>query len=437
MEALLEKRELSERVYKKLCEVIPSGVNSPVRAFSGLEETPLVVSSGKEDVIVDVDGNSYIDYCCSWGALIHGHAQEKILCATKERMEKGHTFGITSEVEERLARELVDSMDSLEKVRFVSSGTEATMSAIRLARGYTKRDLIVKFVGNYHGHVDSLLVQAGSGVLNLTKSSSSEGIPNDFIKNTVSLHYNDLTACRSLLRDQHYRDKIAAVILEPVAGNMGVVPPAQDFLETLREETEKIGALLIFDEVITGFRLSLRGAQGVYGVKPDITCFGKIIGGGFPAAAFGGRGEIMDYLAPSGPVYQAGTLSGNPVAMEAGLQALLLLKKKGFYRELEEKTNCITHPVKEALQRKNLQATLQQKGSMFTIFWGVKEVSSMLDLKNLNQALFRKFFRYLFRRGVYFPPSPYEACFVSSVHKFKHLEKTRDDILEFIEGLNS
>ncbi|NGX58858.1 MAG: hypothetical protein K940chlam3_01766, partial [Chlamydiae bacterium] len=351
------------------------------------------------------DGNSYIDYCCSWGALIHGHAHPVILQAVQQRMTKGTSFGITTEIEERLARKIVELVHSIEKVRFVSSGTEATMSAVRLARGFTHRKIIVKFDGNYHGHADSFLIKAGSGVTELAESSSA-GIPKELVKYTVSLPYNELDSTREFLLNPTYRDDIAAVILEPIAGNMGVVPGKPEFIQLLRETTEKIGALLIFDEVITGFRVALGGAQSLYQTKPDLTCLGKIIGGGFPAAAFGGRAEIMDYLAPNGPVYQAGTLSGNPVAMEAGLQAIMLLQEPGFYKELERKANIIT---------RDLPVPVKQVGSMFS----------------LSVEPFPPFFRFLYERGIYIPPSQYESWFVSSAHQDSHLEMMRDAILEW------
>jgi glutamate-1-semialdehyde 2,1-aminomutase len=307
------------------------------------------------------------------------------------------------------------------------------MSAARLARGFTGREIIVKFTGNYHGSTDSFLVKAGSGLTDLSSTSSSEGVPNAFVQHTISLGYNDIEGTRNFLTTSPLRNNIAAVIVEPVAGNMGVVPANPDFITMIREESRKIGALLIFDEVITGFRLSLQGAQGLYNVRPDLTCLGKIMGGGFPAAAFGGRADIMDYLAPQGPVYQAGTLSGNPVAMEAGLQTIQLLERDGFYEELANKATVITRPVQQAFLRHNIEASVQQAGSMFTIFWGKKNISNMEDVKSLDKARFNAFFRFMFERGVYIPPSQYEASFVSEAHTMEQLERTRDLILEFIQ----
>lgn len=429
----MNKTTKNLKTYQDLCTVIPAGVSSPVRAFPGLAQVPMVVESGKGDSITDVDGNEKIDYCCSWGALVHGHAHERILAPVRDRMNQGTTFGITSPTEERLARKIVQHVPSVEKVRFVSSGTEATMSATRLARGYTERDLIVKFTGNYHGSADFFLVQAGSGVASLSATASSKGIPRSIVQDTISLKYNAIDRCRDVFRERGA--DIAAVIVEPVAGNMGVVPGKADFLSMLREETWKGGSLLIFDEVITGFRLGLSGAQGLYGIEPDLTCFGKIIGGGFPAGAFGGRADIMDHLAPLGPVYQAGTLSGNPIAMEAGLQTLLLLEEEGVYQMLQEKTATITIPVIEAFIKHNVLACLQQMGSLFTIFWGKKTVKNMDDAKNLDFDRFADFFSFLYERGVYFPPSQHEACFVSTTHTQEHLDRTRDLILAYIETL--
>lgn len=434
-EPALINRSKSQKYFESLCEVIPGGVNSPVRSFKGLGLPPLVVEKAAKDLIYDADGNSYIDYCGSWGPLIHGHAHPAILEAAGKRMEMGTTFGITSVIEEKLARKVVDLIPSIEKIRFVSSGTEATMSAARLARGYTRREIIVKFTGNYHGHADFFLVQAGSGLVGLTPTSSSAGIPDEIVRHTVCLPYNDVTTCRDFLLHPKNKEQIAGVIIEPIAGNMGCVPATSSFLQMLREATSSIGAVLIFDEVISGFRVALGGAQALYEISPDLTCFGKIIGGGFPAAAFGGRREIMDCLAPLGTVYQAGTLSGNPVAMAAGLQALTMLEEEGIYEELERKTNVITQPVKQLLQDKEINACVQQVGSMFTIFFGRKQVTNMEEGHTLDLPEFARFFRYLFANGIYIPPAQYETWFVSNAHEEKNLEKTRDLILKYFENL--
>jgi glutamate-1-semialdehyde 2,1-aminomutase len=423
----------SQEIYERLCEVIPGGVNSPVRACKNLLDTPLVAEEAKGDTLYDADGNAFIDYCGSWGALIHGHVPPQIMEAVQKRMMKGTSFGVTTEIEEKLARKVIVNIPSVEKIRFVSSGTEATMSAARLARGYTDRDLVIKFTGNYHGHADLFLVNAGSGVFNLNSTSSSEGIPEDSIKNTVSLPFNDIELCRNFMRK--FSDRIAAVILEPVAGNMGVVPANHAFIEMLRSETEVHGIVLIFDEVMTGFRVGLQGGQGYYGIQPDLTCFGKIIGGGFPVAAFGGKAEIMDHLAPEGRVYQAGTLSGNPVAMEAGFQALSLLERDDFYDELERKTQVITHAVRETIATHNLNACVQEAGSMFTIFFGKTKVENMEDAKELNIEQFNQFFREMYSKGIYPPPSQYEAWFVSMAHTDEHLEYTRDAIISFLKSM--
>lgn len=431
--AIMATRIKSEETFVRLKKVIPGGVNSPVRACLSMNQTPLIASHAKEDLIYDMDDRAYIDYCGSWGALIHGHANPIILQAVERRMRKGTSFGVTTEIEQLLAEKITSQILTIEKIRFVSSGTEATMSAVRLARGFTKRDLIVKFAGNYHGHADFFLVQAGSGVLSLTPSSSSHGIPDEMVKHTINLSYNDLEGTKAALNDPLIKERIACVILEPIAGNLGVVPASKEFILMLREETKKIGALLIFDEVITGFRVGIHGAQDLFEVQPDLTCFGKIIGGGFPAAAFGGKREIMDLLAPLGPVYQAGTLSGNPVAMEAGLQALLLLEEPDFYENLQRKTDLLLNPIKEFIEENNINACVQSVASMFTLFFGLKQVKNLDDAKKLDNATFAKLFRYLFDRGIYIPPLQQEAWFVSAAHTEEHLRDTRDLILTFLK----
>jgi glutamate-1-semialdehyde 2,1-aminomutase len=422
-------REKSQLLYEKLCKLIPGGVNSPVRAFKDVQTTPLIVEKGAGDTIWDIDGYAYIDYCGSWGALILGHAHPKVTSAACAQVQAGSSFGITTPVEFKIAEKICKYLPSMEKIRFVSSGTEATMTALRLARGYTGKSHILKFNGNYHGHSDGLLVQAGSGVMNLTPESSSKGIPQELVKHTLSLPYNEIDLVRKTIRS---RDDLAAVILEPIAANMGLVPAEQSFLEMLREETDKKKIVLIFDEVITGFRVGLGSAQGFYGIIPDMTCLGKIIGGGFPAAAFGGKKEIMDCLAPLGGVYQAGTLSGNPVAMSAGLATLQELENPHFYEELQKKTDFLLQPIRECIERENLNMCLQQQGSFFTLFFGVKEVKRKEDLKSLDEEKFRQFFHFLLQNGVYFSPSQYEACFVSSAHTYKHLLRTQTLIVHFL-----
>lgn len=429
----MDKRNHTQKLFNGLCQVLPGGVNSPVRACSGMGQLPMIVDRAHQDILTDIDGKTYIDYCGSWGALIHGHAHPEILQAVQLRMVKGTSFGITTPIEGELANQIVELIPSIEKIRFVSSGTEATMSAVRLARGFTGRDLIIKFSGNYHGHADFFLVQAGSGVFNLSPTSSSAGIPADIVKNTICLPYNDIEACRAAFNHHDYQDRIAAVILEPIAANIGVVPADSEFIQFLREETRRRGIVLIFDEVVTGFRIGLKGAQEYYKTEADLVCFGKIIGGGFPAAAFGGRKEMMDYLAPLGPVYQAGTLSGNPLAMEAGSQAIRLLKKPGFYEALQRKTELLVQPIREMIQRKRINACIQQVGSMFTLFFGKKEVRNMEDAKKIDMETFARFFRYMFEQGIYIPPSAHEAWFVSQVHQEAHLIKTKDAVLNFLD----
>lgn len=426
---IMKERSLSQENYAASCTLIPGGVNSPVRAFPGLNMTPLIAVKGAGSRVWDLDGYSYIDFCGSWGALILGHAHPAVVEAAYNQLKLGSSFGMSTPFEEAIARCVIAQMPSIEKIRFVSSGTEATMTAARLARGYTHKNVIVKFNGNYHGHADGFLVNAGSGLTNLNLTSSSKGVPPDLVKNTASLPYNDVETCRQFLRTH---TDVAAVILEPIAGNMGTVPATQAFIDMLREETTKAKALLIFDEVISGFRVGLHGAQALYGAAPDLTCLGKIIGGGFPAAAFGGKKEIMDCLAPLGEVYQAGTLSGNSVAMQAGLATLQEISKPGFYEELERKTNLLTQPIKDAITRYKLNACINQVGSMFTLFFGHTEVTTKTKL---DESAYKALFVHLFEEGIYFPPSAYEAAFVSSAHTEEDLVKTRDAILQFLANL--
>jgi glutamate-1-semialdehyde 2,1-aminomutase len=398
----------SNEIYQQLCEVIPGGVNSPVRAFKGLGLSPMVAARGAGAEIWDVDGNSYIDYCCSWGALIHGHAHPVVVEAAQEQTRLGSTFGVTTAGEGELARMIIAHMPSIEQLRFVSTGTEATMSAVRLARGYTGRHLIVKYAGHYHGHADGFLVQAGSGVFGNTPTSSSAGIPPEFLQHTACLPYNDSAATRDFF--EMHGDKIAAVIVEPVAGNMGVVPAEPEFLALLRQLTEGCGAVLIFDEVMTGFRVALGGAQALYGIQPD--------------------------LAPLGPVYQAGTLSGNPVAMAAGKATISLLEERaGVYAELQHKADMVTQSICEYLALRDLPVCVQQQGSMFTLFFGCRRVKTMDDAHTLDGELFARFFRHLFQRGIYAPPSQHEAWFVSTAHTEEQLIYTRNTILEFLREL--
>lgn len=426
-------RKNSEAIFAKNCAVIPGGVNSPVRSFKSVGiSPPLIIDSGKGDTITDVDGKEYIDYCGSWGALILGHAHPQIVKAVQHQMTLGSSFGIATEIEGEMAQKIVSLIPSIKKIRFVSSGTEATMTAMRLARGFTERSKIVKFSGHYHGHSDALLIQAGSGVASLNPIATSKGVNPSVIADTICLPFNDIKTVRAFFRTHKDAEQVAAVILEPVTGNMGTVLPEPGFLEMLREETKNCGALLIFDEIITGFRVGIQGVQGLYNIDPDLTCLGKIIGGGFPAAAVGGKKEIMDYLAPIGPVYQAGTLSGNPIAMRAGLETLNMLKKPGFYEELLRQTNSLTQAIQNRIKETNKPMCLQQCGSMFSIFFGLKKVTSKEDLRNLDESTFVQFFKYLFERGIYIPPSSHEAWFVSSVHTKEHIDYTIDCISSFL-----
>ncbi len=426
----MNSRPHTQRTHARLCSVLPGGVNSPVRSCQSVKQMPMIVERGNGDLIVDIDDHSYIDFCGSWGALIHGHAHPTILKAVYERMQKGTSFGISTKLEAEFAEEIIKLVPSMQTLRVVCSGTEATMTAIRLARGYTGRHLIIKFAGNYHGHADFLLVEAGSGVLENELQASSGGIPSDIIKHTICLPYNDIAACRHFF-DKH-GDDIAAVIVEPVAGNMGVVPGDKIFLNALRQLTTQVGALLIFDEVITGFRVALGGAQALYGIKPDLTCLGKIVGGGFPIAAFGGGRHIMQHLAPLGSVYQAGTLAGNPLGVEAGLQCLRLLQRVGFYENLEKKVTKFLQPLEEYIAKEQGNLCIQRVGSMFTIFFGIKAVRNLQDTLKVDREHFAKFFRFLFERGVYIPPSPYEAWFISDAHTEANLQKTQALIMQFL-----
>ena len=425
---LTVSQERSKEIFQRSKEVIAGGVNSPVRAFTGLGMSPMIVKKGRGSRITDVDGKTFIDYCMSWGALLHGHAHSEVTTKVIRRLKLGSSFGIGTEEEERLARMIVSTAPHLEKVRFVSSGTEAVMSAVRLARGVTQRPIVIKFNGNYHGHADPFLVKAGSGVYQMCEGASSQGVTFEAIQHTLSLPYNDCETFKKVVRDPARLESIAAVILEPIAANMGVVPATLEFLKCVREETRRIGALLIFDEVISGFRVAYGGAQALYGIEPDLSCFGKIIGGGFPAAAFGGKEGVMECLAPTGGVYQAGTLSGHPVAMEAGCATLQLARVPDFYAELQRKTEVITKPVRLKVK----EGCLQESVGMFTLFFGPKAVSSFEDLDHLDQKRFKAYFHFMWQRGIYVSPSPYEACFISSAHSDEDLEKTRDAILDFL-----
>ncbi len=414
----------SEALFARAKQSIPGGVNSPVRAFKGVGGAPRFIARGLSSHLFDVDGNEYIDYICSWGPLILGHRPQIVLDAIASALEIGTSFGAPTAREIELAELIIDAVPSVEMVRLVNSGTEATMSALRVARGFTGRDLTVKFEGCYHGHVDSLLVKAGSGLATLGLPDTA-GVPRAFAETTIAVPFNDLDAVETVFREQG--DRIAALIVEPVAGNMGCVPPLPGFLPGLRAITELHGTLLIFDEVMTGFRLSFGGAQKLYGIKPDLTTMGKVIGGGLPIAAYGGRADIMKHVAPVGPIYQAGTLSGNPIAVSAGIAMLQYLEAhQEVYDILEERTAQLMSYVPAGL-------SVNRVGSMATLFFTEGPVRNYEDAKRCDTERFGRFFHHLLERGVYFPPSQFEACFVSAAHSGADLEATVSAIREFFD----
>lgn len=419
----MRAKSKSVQLFEKACKLMPGGVNSPVRAFRAVGGDPLFISRGEGSKVFDVDGNEYIDYVCSWGPLILGHAHPAVVTALQEAVAAGTSYGAPTEGEVTLASLIVDAVPSVEKVRLVNSGTEATMSAVRLARAYTGRDKIVKFAGCYHGHADTFLVQAGSGALTMGVPSSP-GVPREITSLTLVLPYNDITAVERAF--ERYGREIAAVIVEPVAGNMGVVPPRPGFLETLRKVTEQTGSLLIFDEVITGFRLGLGGAQERFGIKPDISCFGKIIGGGLPVGAYGGRADIMQLVAPEGPVYQAGTLSGNPLAVQAGIATLEQLRRPGVYEELEEKGKRLAEGLRAAAESAGVAVHINQIGSLLSVFFTDRNVEDLDSALSSDVNLFKQFFLSMLDEGIYLPPSQYEAWFISLAHSEEDLRKTID-----------
>jgi glutamate-1-semialdehyde 2,1-aminomutase len=418
------KSERSEAWFARAQEVIPGGVNSPVRAFRGVGGIPRFIERGQGSRIFDTDGNSYIDYVCSWGPLLLGHRPQPVIDALQEALEAGTSFGAPTEREVQLAELIAKTVPSMEMVRLVNSGTEATMSALRLARGFTGRDLIIKFEGCYHGHVDSLLVKGGSGMATLGIADSA-GVPKAFAETTISLPFNSIGAVEKAFADRGA--SIAAVIVEPVVGNMGCVPPAHGFLEALRELTARHGALLVFDEVMTGFRVALGGAQQRFGIHPDLTTLGKIIGGGLPMAAYGGRAEIMKKVAPLGPVYQAGTLSGNPLAVAAGLAMLrYLVAHPDIYGALEARAAELTAWTPPGV-------TVNRVGSMFTFFFSPEPVLNWESAKKCDTARFAKFFHFLLERGVYLAPSQFEAGFVSTAHSSEDIRTTVKVAREFFQ----
>jgi glutamate-1-semialdehyde 2,1-aminomutase len=416
-------RELAhtKEIWRRAEGSLVGGVNSPVRAFRAVGGAPLILDKGAGARVWDADGNEYLDYVCSWGALICGHTPAAISDAIADQARRGTSFGITTELEVELAERIAAAIPSIEKLRFVSSGTEALMSAARLARGFTGRDLLLKFEGCYHGHADSFLSDAGSGLATFGISASA-GVPQASAALTISVPYNDLDAVAKMF--ELHPGTIAAVIVEPVAANMGVVPPAEGFLAGLAEITKREGALLIFDEVITGFRLSFGGAQKLYGVTPDLTTLGKIIGGGLPVAAYGGRREIMDRLAPLGDVYQAGTLSGNPLAMRAGIEMLKLLSVPGFYWQINARAGKLVEGLRATLASLHIEGQVQAVGSLMTLFFASQPITNYADAKKSDTAKYAAFFNAMLERGILLAPSQFEAAFISSAHTDKDIDAT-------------
>lgn len=415
------KEQLSKTAFERAKRVIPGGVNSPVRAFKSVGLTPAFIEEGSGSKIKDIDGNTYIDYIGSWGPLILGHAHPEVVAAIKQAVEKGTSFGAPTLIETKMAELVCDRVPSIEIVRMVNSGTEATMSALRLARGYTGRNKIVKFEGSYHGHADSLLIKAGSGVATLGLPDSP-GVPQTVASNTITVPYNDLDSIR--LAFEQFGEDIAAVIVEPIAGNMGVVPPLPGFLQGLRDLTSSYGSLLIFDEVMTGFRVGLHCAQGLYGVTPDLTCLGKVIGGGLPVGAYGGKREIMEHIAPTGPVYQAGTLSGNPLAMVAGYTTLKLLGEPGVYEALERSAARLEAGIRANHKATGIPVSINRVGSMLCPFFTDVAVTNYEQAKTSDLARFNQYFAQMMDRGIAIAPSQFEGMFISLAHTDEDIDMT-------------
>jgi glutamate-1-semialdehyde 2,1-aminomutase len=415
------KNTKSAQAFTEAKSLLPGGVNSPVRAFGGVDVKPLFIAAAKGSKIYDIDGNEYIDYVCSWGPMILGHAHPKVIEAIQAAVKKGTSFGSPTLAETALAKRVVNAFDSIEKVRLLNSGTEAVMTAIRLARGYTKKDLIIKMAGCYHGHSDSMLVSAGSGLAE-TGRASSAGVPDLIAELTVVIPYNDIDAAETAF--QKHKGKIAAVLVEPVAANMGVVPPVECYLKALRNLCDTEKALLVFDEVITGFRIAYGGAQELFGIKADITCLGKIIGGGLPLAALGARADIMDMLAPVGAVYQAGTLSGNPIATAAANATLDILEKGNCYEQLEAASVMLEVGLKNAAKDAGVPVTINRVGSIMSCFFTDRPVRNFADVQSTDIKRFKRFFAEMLKQGIYLAPSAYEAMFISLAHTKQDIEKT-------------
>ncbi len=406
------KNNLSEHNFKEAKKFIPGGVNSPVRAFKSVGGSPIFIKKAKNQYLYDVDGNQYIDFISSWGPMILGHSNEKILNSVKNKIDLGTSFGIPTELETKIAKLCIKMVPNIDKIRFVNSGTEACMSAVRLARGYTKKDKIIKFEGCYHGHADSFLIQAGSGAVTMG-SPNSPGVTQGTAKDTLIAEYNNIESVKNLFKNN--KDQIAAVIIEPVAGNMGCIPPIKNFLQEIRYLCDENKSLLIFDEVMTGFRLSTGGAQERLNIRADIVTFGKVIGGGFPVGAFASSNSIMDSLAPQGKIYQAGTLSGNPIAMQAGYNTLKYLNEnKSVYVELDEKTQKLDRGMKMILEKNNLSFKVNCFGSMISVHFSDVEVIDFKSAMTGDNEIFKKFFHFFLEKGIYFPPSPYESCFLNN-----------------------
>ncbi len=425
-------RENSHKLFERALYIIPGGVNSPVRACKNVGKEPIFIKYAQGCMIFDEDGNGFIDYIGSWGPMILGHRHLAVNEAVSSVLKRGTSFGAPTDLEIKLAEMVIDAVPSVEMVRMVNSGTEATMSAIRLARGFTGRDTIIKFDGCYHGHADALLVEAGSGVATLS-IPGSPGVPKSFVSHTLSLPYNDIESVTKVMEEQG--EKIACIIVEPVAGNMGLVAPVDGFLETLRQLTQKKGSILIFDEVMTGFRVAHGGAQSLYGISPDVTCLGKIMGGGLPVGAYGGRREIMEHIAPQGPVYQAGTLSGNPLAMAAGIATLTQLKEPGFYDNLDEKAGRLAAGLEKAGKKAGINVMVDRVGSMLGLFFTDRSVMNFDDAKTSDLEMFSAYYNGMLQKGIYLAPSQFEVLFVSAAHDIEHIDATIKAAAEVMDGL--